>query len=171
MDLDQALSLVKEKREGADPIPAFLNQAKEWETKMIRDGVSLERKNKGNSAREKSNTTAAAVRGLVKGPARGPVRGPFTKCSNTYIQRGPKMEPKSSPLIGPRIGPFMGPIKEKTEESKSSSSNDERERKRRKVVEKNVASLASFPLTNTITETIGPQLPPSAIDGKNSMKK
>ena len=98
-DLKHALQLIKSKRECVDPIPAFLDQAKEYENRLISDGIKLSEagvdvqqksSQQSHTVECKKHVTESKKRKL--GPSIGPLKGPATG-----LIRGPTRGPNRCP--------------------------------------------------------------------------
>jgi len=143
MGFNEALNLVKEKREGADPIPAFINQTKQWEKKLITDGILKSSNTSKNGIKMTVGIPKGPVSVSMKGPTRGPSRGPAKRPTT-----GPMLPPApkenldhtitgptrsiSNQTIGPIVGPSIGPDSRSGTKIDSLPNDGEREGKRQK---------------------------------------
>ena len=133
MSMDKALELLKEKREGVDPIPAFLEQAREWEDKLINEGVLSKNNDKNKPNVNPSEGSSKRRIGPALGPTIGPSMGPSLE-QTIQLDKDMDEQSKKRRITGPSIGPSFPPPS---------------------------SSLSTEPAVSQKT-SIGPQLPPSA---------
>lgn len=105
MTSDEALRLVRSKREVANPIPSFVAQARQCEQQVVhRGGSTTTTTTTGDDQQNKKKNR----------PRIGPMMGPIVPSSSTTTTTGDGGdgvdETKVHKKKRPRIGPIMGPI-------------------------------------------------------------
>ena len=118
MTLEEATTLMKEKRPAIDPIQAFRKQLQEYEGMCIELG-SIATKKSGTK-RKLNATVDGTYRKKIApiGPALPPTSEKGNASSGPPPPIGPSLPPKKQDVIGPAIGPALRPAKEESVSSK-----------------------------------------------------
>jgi len=163
MNIDDALELLKKKRHDVDPIPAFIEQAKQWE-RMIRkdDTIQIDRKltpgnkkalqspNSTNDCGESSEKKSTNTLLKPSKPIIGPIRPPPTQVILDEKKRIPPKEFDQEDKMKKRriTGPNKEPIQANTQSLTKTTS-----------IGPHVSSTSSF--SKNCSVLIGPSLPTS----------
>lgn len=105
MSLDDALSMIRRRRQQAEPIPSFMDflRSQEEKLKNYDRAANLKTKRERTASDTNDDETAKGKAQRVIGPAIGPDIGPARPPNNNKVKKDEKRKPAAA--VGPALPP------------------------------------------------------------------